>query len=123
MKNDRRIAIIWQMHNLTNSFRVACDRQMSKNKNYIVVCCSPSYNGIYSWDASKKNEYDIWNNNGRDCYCVPLEECHFEGDLSKITNKDFYNEVRKSQLKFLKMVGREKEPKWLLPKWEKVHEN
>ena len=114
MKNDRRIAIIWTPHFKTQCFRVACDRQMSAEKNYIVVCCSPTYNGIYSWDAKKKKDYEVWPNNGRDCYCVPIEDCHFEGDLDLITNKDFYNEVRKAQMKYLKTVKREKEPEWLL---------
>jgi len=112
--NWTNIVILWQPHFETLSFRVSCDKQKDREQNYIIVCCSPTYNGVYSWDATKKDDYDIWINKTRPCYCVPIQDCKYLGPLEKIKSQEIRKEVLKAQKKYLKTVKRQKEPDWLL---------
>ena len=112
MKNN--IVLIWQPHFNTLCFRVNKKKQTSMKKNYIVVCCSPSYNGIYSWDGYKRKYYDTWVNNRVECWCVPIEHCKFEGDLSIIKNKDMIKQVIAEQEKWFKKYDKKRRPSWFL---------
>lgn len=74
MDRFNNIAFIYQPHFLTLTFRVSTLSQMGK-KNFIIVTCSPTYNGVWTYDSNKQPSYNIYNNKGNKCYCVPIEDC------------------------------------------------
>lgn len=116
----KNTAFIWTPHYQSLAFRVAKKNQLGRELNYIVVCCSKSYNGVYVWDAEDRDEWDTWSNNGNECYCVPVEKCRFLGELDKIKNPKVIAEVKKQQKRWLKYenekTGKEKKkkPSWML---------
>ena len=73
---------------------------MGKNVNYVVVCCSPEYNGVWKWHPERKSQYSIWNNNGQRCYCVPVSECEFVQTLESIKTPEIIKEIKKNQKAF-----------------------
>ena len=79
----------------------AVSKQKGKKWNYVVVACSPQYNGVYAWDASKK--YDTWQNGRMLCYYVPISECQFRtfDEISPELRKIIKPEVIKLQEKWL----------------------
>lgn len=89
----KNIAYIFQPHFKTMKLRPSCSEQRGTDFNYVVVTCSPSYNGIWKWDATKKEKYETWNNNNRLCYCVPLSECVKVKELDEITNPEILNGI------------------------------
>lgn len=93
----RNIAYIFQPHFKTMMLRPSCGEQQGTDANYVVVTCSPTYNGVWRWDASKKCDYSTWSNNGRLCYCVPLTDCVKVKELSEVTNPDVLRNVRRTQ--------------------------
>ena len=98
MVNDMsNIAYIYQPHFKTQSFRSATKDQQGKIYNYIVVTCSPTYNGVWKYDSNKTALFDIWHNGNIPCYCVPMCECEFIKSLNEITNKNILNKVIKQQ--------------------------
>lgn len=114
MKNTYKdIAFIWQVHNLSSMARVGVTNQRGEVYNYVVICCMPSKNGVYSWKASNKDKYGLIMNNKKPCYCVPIEDLQFVCSLEDMpeTLKKF---VKKSQQEWLKYVERDKKPDWFL---------
>lgn len=79
-------AYIYQPHFMTSVFRVACKEQMADDVNYIVVTCSPSYNGVWKWDARNKPFIEKWTNGRLPCYCVPIKMCTKIKTLEELTN-------------------------------------
>lgn len=84
------------------------------------MCCSKQYNGVYVWDAKDRHDWDPWDNNGKACYCVPVQECRFLGGLDKVTNPDVIKEIKYQQERWLEydMKKRKREhkkkPEWFL---------
>ena len=101
MSLGKNIAVIWQPHFNTNCFRVAVKKQMGDKVNYIVVCCSPEYNGVYKWNPAGKKSFEIWDNNGQKCYCVPVGECEFVQTLESIKTPELIKEIKKNQKAFI----------------------
>lgn len=91
------IAYIYQPHFNSKCFRVATKDQQGNNYNYIVVTCSPTYNGIWKYPATKTSSFDIWKNGSVPCYCVPIDNCEFVKPLDKIADKNILNKVIKQQ--------------------------
>ena len=92
--------------------------------NYIVVTCSPSYNGVYKWNHMDKKKCKPWMNGKLPCYYVPRDICKCikfdELDMSKPINQKIIEEVKKMQKKWYKgeTKGHEeykiKKPDWML---------
>lgn len=82
----RNIAYIYQPHFMSDSFRVACKEQMGTDVNYIVVTCSPTYNGVWKWEAKDKDIVEKWVNGKLPCYCVPIKLCKKIKTLDEVTN-------------------------------------
>lgn len=114
MKKYNNIAIIWQPHFLTDCFRVDIKKQQGKEKNYIIVCCSPSNNGVWVYKNTNK-QYDLVRNKSLICRCVPTSDCEYMGGFEIITDKDLLKEVKKEQNKWFKaQKDRKKKPEWML---------
>lgn len=94
------ISYIYQPHFMTNAFRVSCKEQQSDSVNYIVVTSSPTYNGVWKWEAKDKETLDIWMNGRLPCYCVPINICHKVKDLSELTNPSIIQVVEEMQRKW-----------------------
>lgn len=95
--------------------------------NYIVVTCSPSYNGVYRWNKMQNigtNKWKKWSNGKTICYYIPRDACKFkrfdELDMSKPVNQKLIEEVKKQQEKWFKggVKGKDaykkKKPDWML---------
>ena len=120
IKEYPNIAYIYQPHFMTNKFRVSVNNQRGKEFNYIVVTCSPEFNGVWKYPAENIIEYKIWMNRKTPCYCVPIEDCTFVQKLEEIKKDElkkaaisqqeawFKNEVKNTEHKY---VNR---PKWML---------
>ena len=95
------IAFIYEPHFNTSKFRVAVKNQQGNNYNYIVVSCSPSYNGVWRYKAERRATYDCWKNNTLSCYCVPIEDCEKIKELKDIENTDIIKKIKKQQKNWL----------------------
>ena len=113
MKKYNNVAIIWQPHFLTDCFRVDIKKQQGKEKNYIIVCCSPSYNGIWVHENTDK-QYDLVKNKSLICKCIPTNDCIYIGGFEKIKDKDLIKEIKNEQKKWLKATGKQKKPDWFI---------
>lgn len=91
------IAYIYQPHFKTSKFRVACKEQLSNEVNYIIVTCSPTYNGVWKWDASKKDKVETWMNGKLSCYCVPITMCTRVKSLEELKNPNVIKIVQEQQ--------------------------
>ena len=116
----RNVAFIYQPHFKTNCFKVAIDKSQGVTNNFIIVTCSPSYNGVYKYPSEKRFSYEIWKNGKKSCYCVPIIDCEFVQKLETLKNEDIIKEVKKQQKSWLKqeVTNREykynKKPEWAL---------
>ena len=48
--------------------------------NYVVVTCTPSMNGVYSWNHMQNmgnHKWKMWMNGKTPCYYIPKDECKF----------------------------------------------
>ena len=105
------VAFIYQPHFKTGCFRVAMHDQKGKNNNYVIVTCSPMYNGVWRYSPDNISKYSHWKNGNIDCICVPIKDCVQVKNLEDITKQ--YN-LEKLEYK---------EPKsTLIPKVKKVAE-
>lgn len=91
------IAYIYQPHFKTSKFRVACKSQQGEQFNYIVVTCSPEFNGIYKYGANNVKNYEIWNNNHTSCLCVPINDCVKLKSLEEVTNTEVIAKIKQQQ--------------------------
>ena len=114
MKKYNNIAIIWQPHFITECFRVDKKKQMGKKTNYIVVCCSPSYNGVWKYDVDPDKTYEQVKNKSVICRCVPIDECEHIGGFEVITDKDLIKVIKNEQKKWFETNGKTKKPDWML---------
>ena len=111
---------IYQPHFNSDCFRVTKIDQQGKPLNYVVVCCAPSYNGVYSWDAKKAEKYSSWKNGSLDCYCVPIKDCTFMKSLESLENPEVIKKVKKMQKNWYNNQVRNrnyeytKKPEWML---------
>lgn len=107
------IAIIWQPHYMSDCFRVNVKKQRGY-ENYIIVCCSPSFNGLWKYEVEEGSEYDEVKNKSITCRCVPVSDCIYIGGFEKIKDKDLLKEIKNEQKKWLKATGKEKKPDWFI---------
>ena len=89
----KNVAYIYQPHFKSNCFRSATKDQQGKKYNYVVVTCSPTYNGVWKYDSNKSSSFSVWTNGNTPCYCVPISECEFVKSLKDISNVDTLNKV------------------------------
>lgn len=106
------IAYIMEPHFNTESFRVAVKNQQNEKTNYIVVCCSPAYNGVWSWDR-ETTKVNLITNNKLPCFVVPIESCTFLKNLDEINNPMIKEQIVKVQKKYIKSY-RKKKQDWCL---------
>ena len=114
------IYFLLQPHFKTNSFRVACNRQQGLNENYIVVTCSPEFNGVWAYPACNVSKYETIYSGSVLCYVVPIEDCIKIKELNEITNKEIIKKIKSYQNKWI--TGKiknnvhkyDKKPDWVL---------
>lgn len=113
------MAFIYEPHFKTSKFRVAVADQQCET-NYIVVTCSPRYNGIWKWTKTLGKKYETWYNNGLVCYCIPIDECIKTQELNSIQNPEIRAKVKKLQSKWYKSEVRNRDyeyknkPEWMI---------
>ena len=95
------IAYIYQPHFKTKMFRVAMNKQQSPNYNYIVVTCSPQYNGVWRYDGEIHAALSKWVNGSTICYEVPIDKCEFIKSLFEVTDEKVRNNIIKQQSDWL----------------------
>ena len=108
------VAIIWQPHFVSGCFRVDAKKQRGKDKNYIIVVGSPSYNGLWSWEVNPDKIYEHKRNKSIDCICIPIDDCKFEQGLKECKNDELLKEIRKEQVKCIKAMKLKKQPDWVI---------
>ena len=111
MNKSNNIAYIMQPHYLSNCFRVSCDKQLGRN-NYIIVTCSPSFNGVYTYDKSILKDCKLWSNKGRMCYEIPVNQCTLYKRLEELQNPEIIKEIKKQQSNWVKTY--KQKPDWLI---------
>lgn len=95
MKTDN-IAFIYTQHNLTRCFRVAKNHAMSEI-NYIIVTCSPTYNGVYRYSRDILKDCESWNNKKLQCWCIPIDKCVKVQEIKDIKREDIRKKIIKQQ--------------------------
>ena len=117
---NNNIAYIYQPHFNTNCFRVALVNQQGKKYNYIIVTCSPEYNGVWKYNADNVLNYDVWSNNNKGCQCVPIRDCRRIKLLNELTNIEVINKVKFQQKKWYNNTVKNRDytyadkPEWML---------
>lgn len=114
MKNSYSdVAFVWEVHHLTNKVRVGVSNQQGVKDNFVVICCTPSMNGLYKWDARNKSNYSMITNNRKTCYCVPIEDLKFINKLEDMPES--LKKIAKSmQEDWFKFYKKKNEPDWFL---------
>lgn len=114
------MAFIYQPHFNTKCFRVAVNEQRGIDYNYVVVTCSPQYNGIWKYPASNIKMYSHWKNKNVECLCVPINDCVYLQTLESIQTQPIINKIKfqqqtwyKNQVQNRNYVYTEK-PDWLI---------
>lgn len=98
IKMYSNVAVIMQPHYMTNCFRVSTNLQVNGGEfNYIIVTCSPTWNGMYRYPAKNTSNYKIWTNKKRPCYCVPVGDCTKFKELNEIQDETLLKEIREQQ--------------------------
>lgn len=95
------VAYIYQPHFKTSMFRVAVNKQQSKETNYIVVTCSPQYNGLWKYNGDLHESCSRWINGKTTCYEIPISKCTFVKSLDEIVQPQHRKEVIKQQQSWL----------------------
>lgn len=108
------VAYLWTPHFNSGCFRVDINKQKGKNVNYIIVCCSPSYNGVWKWRPEDSKYFAKWANNGIQCWCVPIEYCEKVQELNEITTPEIIKEIKKNQKAYIKKYREKENQKWIL---------
>jgi hypothetical protein len=72
---------------MTEMFRVAVNKQQCDIDNFIVVTCSPQYNGVWKYDGSLHRSCGVWPNGKTLCYEIPIKSCTFVKSLDEMTDK------------------------------------
>lgn len=111
------VSYIYKPHFNSNCFRVACKDQPVNSICYIVVTCSPEYNGVYRYT---NKGYKIWMNGHLPCYQVPIGDCVKIKDLKDLFNKEVIKKVKNQQKKWFigqvtnKDAYKTNKPEWML---------
>lgn len=114
------VAYIYQPHFKTSMFRVAVNRQQGDDTNYIVVTCSPQYNGLWKYDGKLHKTCGKWVNGKTVCYEIPIAECTFVKGLNEIQQPSHIQAVVKQQEEWFNNKVRNREytyaekPPWML---------
>lgn len=107
-----KIAVVMEPHYMTRCVRASKERQQATDVNYVVICCNPELNGIYSWRRNDFNEIPIWLNRGKPMYCIPLDKLTKIAELDTATDW-LREEIIAVQTKFCNKY-RKKKMDWVL---------
>lgn len=88
--------------------------QKGDDYNYIVVCCSPSYNGLYKWPSKEAKNLKKFNNHGKWCYYVPFKICEFVKPLSEVQTKSNQEKIEQVQEAWYNYTKPKKLPSWFI---------
>lgn len=94
------VGFILQPHFNTQCFRVSKQSQQGKNNNYIVVTCSPKYNGVWKYSPENISKYKTWTNGNIQCICVPISDCIKVRELHEIVDPMMKKEIQTQQKKW-----------------------
>ena len=114
------VSYVMQPHFKSNCFRAAVKNQHGGEFNFVVITCSPEYNGVWKYNAALAPEFEIWMNGKTPCYCVPIEVCTRIRTLDELVNpvviaavKEQQNKWYKNQVKNVEHQYKNK-PSWML---------
>ena len=111
---------IYQPHFKTDCFRVAVKEQRGFPYNYVVVTCSPEYNGVWRYNAENCDKYDTWQNGRLTCYCVPTKDCVRIKGLNELVNPNVIAKVKLQQTEWYNSTIKNRDyeykhkPNWML---------
>lgn len=115
------VAYVYQPHFKNHEFRVAKVDQEGLKENFIVVTCSPSYNGVWSYPSENVKKYTVWKNGRLECLCVPIQDCERFKTLEEVVNPVVIENIKKQQEKWFKnqvssQYGTQykEKPEWML---------
>ena len=114
------VAYIYQPHFKTGMFRVAVNKQQSLKTNYIVVTCSPQYNGVWKYDGILHKDCGRWLNGKTMCYEIPISSCTFLKSLDEIQQPNKRKEVMRQQKKWIENHVKNRDysynevPEWII---------
>ena len=114
------VAFIYQPHFKTECFRVAMHDQKGRNNNYIIVTCSPMYNGVWRYSPDNISKYKHWQNGNVDCICVPIKDCIQVKNLEDVTDPTMCDIIKKQQNDWYKSKVKNRnyqyanKPQWIL---------
>ena len=91
------VGFILQPHFNSQCFRVAKQNQQGKNNNYIIVTCSPKYNGVWSYPIKNISKYDVWQNGNLQCLCIPISDCIKVRELHEIVDPVIKKTIQEQQ--------------------------
>ena len=98
----------------------AVDSSQGEDINYIIVTCCPSLNGVWVCKAENYKNYKTWDNNGRLCYYVPIDDCEYKMSLEDLKNPPIINAIKNQQQRWWRGQVKGKEahkrgkPEWML---------
>ena len=78
----------------------ACKNQHGRNYNYIVVTCSPKFNGVYRYDSHLTANFKPWLNGELKIYYVPISICTYVSTLEDTTG-NCRDAIKKQQMKWI----------------------
>lgn len=91
------VGFIFQPHFKSRCFRVALQDQRGKDNNYIVVTCSPKYNGVWKYPPQNVIKYDTWQNGNIKCVCIPISDCIKVRTLQEIVDPVMKKKIKEQQ--------------------------
>lgn len=115
------IAYIYQPHFNTQKARVSIANQRGDDYNFVVITCSPMFNGVYRYPISKIPSFGRIYNGKLPCYEVPISDLDFVCSLENIKGEERKSAVVEQQTKWFKSEVRNRDyiyeeiPEWMLP--------
>lgn len=107
------LAIIWQPKFTTDEFIVDRKKQKGKNYNYILVCCAPSYNGLWKYKVDPNKNYGTFINKSVICTCIPVEDCEKVHDLEYFKGTELEGAIRSEQNRWFKQTKKVRRQDWM----------
>lgn len=112
------ISYIWEPHYMSGCVRVDVNKQQSDDWNFVIVCCSPLYNGSYRWKGTDRDKWETVKNGKITCYCIPLTQLE-KSPKSLHELPDIYKPmIKQTQEDWFNFGKRKNRPDWFLDKEE-----
>lgn len=65
----------------------AVNKQRGSSTNWVVISCSPSYNGVYTWEYDANDIPKVWKNKNLSIYYIPINKMEYVASLEEMQNR------------------------------------